>query len=130
MPSSNSDPHQMNLSDEDLDRIVRGVTANLRAEIEALVRTAKTPGRPSRGINMERTLMEADRALAKTFGSAGRIGRHGEPSVIPPSRPKRLVFRMAGHRESTSHLAEFNSARVTSQHRTKEKPASASRVPK
>lgn len=78
---------------------------------------------------LEEQLMRADHLLAKTFGPTGRLTRHGEASIIPPARPKRLVMLREGHRKPNPQPAKLQSARVTSQARAKVKSPHESNVP-
>jgi hypothetical protein len=107
------------LSDAD----VAAIAAELRAE------GVRPSTHKQDSSKVESELMQADRLLAKTFGPTGRIGRHGEPSPIPPARPKRLVVLKAGHRKSNPNPLRVTHQRVSNQVRSKTKPASESNVP-
>jgi hypothetical protein len=110
------------LSDADVSAIANELRAHIGGAVGAITR-------PS-GKNLQEQLMHADRVLAKTFGPVGRTGKHGEPSEIPPARPKRLVRLMAGHRDPHPKPRVIKDPRVTSQVRARVKPASQSRVPR
>jgi hypothetical protein len=113
------------LTDADVQRIATAVAIALRSELGPAAGRAVRPSART----LEHELIRADQQLSKSFGPVGRIGRHGEPSLTPPARPKRLVMLREGHRQSNPNPPELVSERVTNQHRSRAKPASSSRIP-
>ena len=91
---------------------------------EGLVVSGRSQGHHT----LNKQLMEADHLLAKTFGPAGRIGKHGEASPIPPGRPKRLVMLREGHRTPRPDPIQISNPRLSSQVRAKAKPFSESGI--
>jgi hypothetical protein len=112
---------------DELQQLKARITA-LEHEIAALKSSKGSVKSLTRQQN-EEEIMKADRLLARTFGPAGRVGRHGEPARIPATRPKRVVFLRPGHRQPDAHPPKIDHPRVTNEHRARAKPTSASNVP-
>lgn len=112
---------------DELHELNARITA-LEQELAELKRSTR-PVKTLSGKKNEELLMKADRELARTFGPVGRVGRHGEASPIPPTRPMRVAFLKAGHRHPNPNPPKINHPRVTKQQRAAAKPASASKIP-
>jgi hypothetical protein len=130
--SDNHDPNSSSRTDvEAIEVRLRAelihLVSELRADLLALIKQSGSGGR-SGGSGRAHQLMEADRRLKNTFGPTGKTGRHGVVSLIPASRPKRVVFIREGHREPALQPAKLQSARVTSQVRSQSRPGSASKL--